>query len=130
MNVYILEVIDAACSSYEALGHDNSLGCSAIARCRNFNSDEVCQILPKYYTYSIEEYGEISDENYPFLAYGIAVFEDLETNVGDSFCDHSGDLQIVHNVSVLGYGVEDGNKYWLVRNSWDTAVLAESEDQA
>jgi len=121
-------ITDETCSSYEARGHDNGLGCSAMAMCRNCNPGEACYVPPKYHTYGIDEYGEVTGEQDMMqeiyqrgpLACGIAVPEALETYDGGIFCDDTGDLEIVHDISVVGYGVEDGNKYWLVRNSWGT----------
>lgn len=55
------------------------------------------------------------------IACGIAVPDSLEEYTGGVYCDTTGDLNIVHDISVVGYGVtEDGQKYWTVRNSWGT----------
>lgn len=56
------------------------------------------------------------------IACGTAVTEELEANyTGGVYCDETGDMDIVHDVSIVGYGVtEEGKKYWTVRNSWGT----------
>jgi cathepsin X len=54
------------------------------------------------------------------IACGIAVPEALENYTSGIFFDETGDMNIVHDVSVVGYGVENGVKYWTVRNSWGT----------
>jgi len=51
---------------------------------------------------------------------GISVPQSLEDYTGGIYCDTTGDMQVVHAVSIVGYGVEDGQKYWTVRNSWGT----------
>jgi len=48
----------------------------------------------------------------------IAVPAALENYTGGIFNDTTGDVTLVHDVSVVGYGVEGGVKYWMVRNSW------------
>jgi len=44
----------------------------------------------------------------------------LDDYTGGIYCDDTGDMEIVHDVSIVGYGVEEGQPYWLVRNSWGT----------
>ena len=121
-------ITDETCSSYQARGRDNGLGCSAMAMCRNCNPGEACFVPDQYHTYGIDEYGAVSGEEAMMqeiyqrgpLACGIAVPEALDTYTGGIYCDDTGDMEIVHDVSIVGYGVEDGNKYWLIRNSWGT----------
>lgn len=52
------------------------------------------------------------------IACGIAVPDALENYTSGIFHDKTGDLSIVHDISVVGFGVENGVKYWTVRNSW------------
>lgn len=54
------------------------------------------------------------------IACGIAVPDSFENYTGGIYEDTTGDLNIVHDISIVGYGVENGTKYWVVRNSWGT----------
>jgi len=54
------------------------------------------------------------------IACSIAVPDALEDYTGGIYCDKTGDKQVVHAISIVGYGVENGQKYWLMRNSWGT----------
>ena len=122
------EVTDRTCSIYRARGHDNGQECSAMQICRNCSPGEACVVPDEYLVYGVAEYGEVSGEENMMqeiaqrgpIACGIAVPEALEEYTGGIFCDETGDMNIVHDISVVGYGVEDGAKYWLVRNSWGT----------
>jgi cathepsin X len=44
----------------------------------------------------------------------------LENYTGGIFNDTTNDTTIVHDISVVGYGVENGTPFWHVRNSWGT----------
>ncbi len=54
------------------------------------------------------------------IACGIAVTDELEAWTGGIFEDKTGDKEIVHDISVVGFGEENGTPYWTVRNSWGT----------
>jgi cathepsin X len=85
-----------------------------------------CFVPEKYHVFGTEEYGQVSGEEKMMqeiyqrgpIACGIAVPDDLESYTGGIYEDKTGNLNIVHDVSVVGWGVENGVKYWTVRNSW------------
>ena len=120
------EVTDETCSIYRGRGLDNGEICSAMNKCRNCNPGEACFVPDQYLVYQGDEYGLVSGEQDMMqeiyqrgpIACSISVPEALEEYTGGIYCDDTGDMDIVHAISVVGYGEEDGQKYWLVRNSW------------
>ena len=123
------EITDETCSNYFARGHDNGQVCSAMIQCRNCNPGEACFVPDQYRVYQVDQYGEVpqgeeamKQEIYQRgpIACGVAVPQSLDDYTGGIYCDDTGDKEIVHDISVVGYGEEDGQKYWLVRNSWGT----------
>jgi cathepsin X len=123
------EVTDETCAIYRARGHDNGHGCSAMAVCENCMPGEPCFVPDEYLVYGTEEYGKVSGEDAMMqeiyqrgpIACGIAVPDALENYTSGVFQDTTGDMDIVHDISIVGYGVDaDGTKYWTVRNSWGT----------
>jgi cathepsin X len=54
------------------------------------------------------------------IACGVAVPDALENYTSGVFEDKTKDMKIVHDISVVGWGVDNGVKYWTVRNSWGT----------
>jgi cathepsin X len=121
------EITDETCSIYMARGLDNGQRCSPMQKCRNCSPGEACFIPESYYVYGTDEYGHVAGEQEMMqeiyqrgpIACGVAVPDSLEYYTGGIYCDETGDQNIVHDISVVGYGVdENGNKYWTVRNSW------------
>ena len=45
----------------------------------------------------------------------------LRNYTGGIFEDTTGAMEKTHEISVVGYGVENGTKYWTIRNSWGTS---------
>ena len=122
------EITDRTCSIYMARGHDNGQECSPMVDCRNTTPGSAPFIPDKYQVYGVKEFGKVKGEVNMIqeiyqrgpIACEIAVPESLEEYTGGIYCDDTGTMDVVHDISVVGYGVENGNKYWLVRNSWGT----------
>eukprot|EP00096_Caligus_rogercresseyi_P003164 TRINITY_DN157_c0_g2_i1.p1 TRINITY_DN157_c0_g2~~TRINITY_DN157_c0_g2_i1.p1 ORF type:complete len:630 (+),score=116.89 TRINITY_DN157_c0_g2_i1:138-2027(+) len=129
-------ITDETCSIYLARGHDNGAPCTKTEICRNCEPGaDTCyepKVFPKYY---IDEYGAVEGsspkeqelnmmkEIYhrgPIVC-SIAVTEELVKNyTGGIFNDKTGDKNLVHDISVVGYGHENGENFWRIRNSWGT----------
>jgi cathepsin X len=85
-------------------------------------------VPPKYRIYKTKEYGRVHGEQNMMqeiyqrgpISCGIAIPDALETYTGGIFCDTTGEMQVVHDISIVGYGVENGQPFWTVRNSWGT----------
>ena len=122
------EVTDETCAIYRARGHDNGEKCSQQLTCENCMPGKPCFAQDDYKIYHSDQYGHVKGEQAMMqeiyqrgpIACGIAVPEALENYTSGVFHDTTGDMDIVHDISVVGWGVDNGVKYWTVRNSWGT----------
>ncbi|CAB4056578.1 CTSZ [Lepeophtheirus salmonis] len=129
-------ITDETCSIYLARGHDNGAPCTKTEICRNCEPGAATCYEPKVFPkYFIDEYGPVEGDN-PIeqednmmkeifergpIVCSIAVTEELVKNYTSGiFYDKTGDKNLVHDISVVGYGVESGVKFWRIRNSWGT----------
>ena len=54
------------------------------------------------------------------MACGMCVTAEFEAYSGGIFNDTTGCTEEDHDISIAGFGEEDGVKYWIGRNSWGT----------
>jgi len=116
-----------ACSSDSAEGFCGSVDttCSAINTCRTCSTFGVdCAAIDVFPNASIAEYGTISGEEdmlAEIYARGPIACSIDATPIHDytgGIAEDTADTSTNHIVSIYGWGVENGTKYWHVRNSW------------
>jgi len=117
-------ITDESCAPYQA--KDNT--CTAESWCKTCSPIGGCKAVPSATKYYVAEHGSVSGEQNMMaeiyargpIVCGIAVtptFVDYKSGI---FKDQTGATDIDHDISVVGYGAENGVKYWVVRNSWGT----------
>ena len=121
-------ISDETCSPYQARGHTNGLGCTEDILCKNCNPSDGCWIPEKWDYYTVDEFGPLPNDEAAIMnelyqrgpvTCGIDAAYILDYN-GGIINVNTTEYSIDHAVSIVGYGVENGTKFWWVRNSWGT----------
>jgi cathepsin X len=120
---------DETCAPYLAIDQE----CTPENICKNCDydlsqPDAKCKAQESYPLYYVAEHGTLKGEDdmkaeiYARgpIACTIAVTTELVTYTGGIFNDTTGNLDLDHEISVVGWGVERGTPYWIIRNSWGT----------
>jgi len=117
-------VPDETCQNYEARG--NGTQCTAMNICRDCDHSG-CRAVENPPLWFVEEHGQVYGEQQMMaeisargpIGCTIADPQTLKDFKGSSiYNDTTGALGFAHDVSVAGYGTQDGTPYWLARNSW------------
>lgn len=118
---------DETCAPYEANGHDTGRKCDAIDRCKDCSPSEGCSAVESPKVYYVKEHGPVAGEDKMIaelqrgpITCTVAVTDAFASYTGGIFRDETGDLSLDHSISLVGYGEEDGVKFWIGRNSWGT----------
>jgi len=115
---------DDTCSNYQAKDFE----CTDEWICRDCSPRGGCHAVPEPKKYYVKEHGQISGELNIMkeihargpIACTIAVTEGVENYHGGIFVDKTGAKSLDHEIELVGWGVEDGVKFWSFRNSWGT----------
>lgn len=59
--------------------------------------------------------------NYGPMETGFTVYSDFMSYRGGIYKHTTGYMQGGHAVKMIGWGTENGTKYWLIANSWGTS---------
>ena len=123
-------ITDETCSNYQARGRTNGVNCSEMSMCMDCQNNKGCFVPLSYYVYGVEEYGFVAGEDAMIseiyfrgpITCGMAISDSFVNYSGGILNDSTADASdnLIHEVSIVGYGEENDVKYWMVRNSWGT----------
>eukprot|EP01132_Coremiostelium_polycephalum_P001946 gene1946-2382_t len=120
---------DETCAPYQAM----DLECTPENICKNCQFDlsnpaAKCSAQPTYTTYFVEEHGLVNGTDAMMaeiyqrgpIACGITVDDNFVAYSGGIYTGPADSGEINHEISVVGWGSENGIDYWIARNSWGT----------
>ncbi|UYV64280.1 CTSB [Cordylochernes scorpioides] len=85
-------------------------------------SDRICIASEGKNVYQVpqdEEQIQLEILKHGSISVALDVYSDLLSYKSGVYQHHSGHLLAAHAVKMLGWGVENGVKYWLLANSWN-----------
>ena len=118
-------VPEEGCMRYTATDNE----CTDFNICRDCGHDTPCHAVQNFTKYYVEEYGYVTGEEKMMkeiyargpITCAIAVPDDFLAYKEGVYRDKTGVTTLEHAISVVGWGeTEDGEKYWIGRNSWGT----------
>jgi len=115
---------DETCQNYEAVDGR----CEPLGRCETCAPGKGCSPIKDYPNYRVHQYGHVSGadrmkaEIYARgpIGCGISADQKLVNYTGGIFSERKMFPMINHEVAVVGWGVENNEEYWWMRNSWGT----------
>lgn len=115
---------DETCQNYEAVNGK----CKPLGVCETCSPGTGCSAVEKHFSYGVKEFGvvrgadKIKAEIFARgpVSCGIDATSKLEQYTGGIFSEFKLIVMLNHELSIVGWGVEDGVEYWHVRNSWGT----------
>mmetsp|Transcript_16959 Transcript_16959/g.30500 ORF Transcript_16959/g.30500 Transcript_16959/m.30500 type:complete len:602 (+) Transcript_16959:4514-6319(+) len=120
-------ITDESCSAYQAQGYTNGLECTDESFCKNCLPGEGCFKPAFFNKYYVTEYGPAHGEQAMInalqdgpISCGVCSTENFFVNYTGGIYNNTDYCEIDHDISVVGYGEENGQKFWKARNSWGT----------
>jgi cathepsin X len=124
-------ITEEICAPYEAIGHtQEGRTCDAEAVCKNCAPGKTgCWAQQPYRLWTISAHGTAPNETAMMQALqdgpivcGVHADDQFEAYSGFGiYNDTSGQTAENHAISLVGYGTENGEDYWIGRNSWGTS---------
>jgi len=119
---------DETCNNYQAINQD----CTPQNQCYTCSPDSGCAPISNYTLFMVGDYGSIAGpdqmkaEIYARgpISCGIDATAQLEAFQGAAaagdpiYQEYNPQAGVNHIISVVGFGVDNGTPYWVVRNSW------------